>query len=94
MFGTVLPPVAKILQRGELRIANDRHVAAVAAVPAIWTAARDVFFMPKVNGTRAAVARPDFDLRYVDENHVYRLGRRILCSRALHCIRNVSNVVS
>jgi hypothetical protein len=59
--------VAKGEQRCDVPVGDEPHVAALAAVPAVRPALRDVRFTPERNTTSATVSPAHVQVALVDE---------------------------
>jgi hypothetical protein len=69
-------------QRIEVRVDPEKDVAAPAAVAAVWTAERHVFFTSKADGAVATIARFQIDLGTIVK-HMDLSGADVYGARAL-----------
>jgi len=68
-LGHETPGMAKIGQRIQIVGADHVHRAAVAAVAAVGTAHRNVFFAPKTDDTVTAITGLDENIGFIDKFH-------------------------
>jgi hypothetical protein len=63
------PRVPEISQRVKARISLQPDTAAVATIPAIGAATRDIFFAAKAHTAVTAVTGDDLDARFINKFH-------------------------